>query len=184
MQPIAIEGLATGMIFAVAGSLIKAMAAVRSRKLTHWERHTIHDSHRRVIEQKRVTDQAPQPLLDRPQVGCLSQPGRASYSRHFRKEMRVVTAEVVKDFLILAESQIGSYQFHGDHLAIGQFGHRPPLAQAFSFRCPWQHLVNQTETCDNKIVQAHGVPPQKLAILLRKVDSMSLTFGKKTCTSG
>ena len=37
---------------------------------------------------------------------------------------------------------------------------------AFALRHHWQHLVNRTETCDNKVVQVHGVPPQKLVILL------------------
>jgi len=41
----------------------------------------------------------------------------------------------------------------------GQFGHRSSLAQAFAFRRGWQHLVKQTETCDNKV----GLPSWRLS---------------------
>ena len=65
-----------------------------------------------------------------------------------------------------------------------QFGRWPAFAQATPLREDRQQFINCTETCANKVVQVHGVPPQKLALLLSKVGSMSLSFGKKTCTSG
>ena len=184
MQSKAREGLPTGVIFAVAGRVIEAVTARGPRKLADRKRHTIHDGDGGIIEQQRVAHEAPQPLFDRPPVGGLPHPGRASHLRHLRKDMRGVAAEVVEDFLVLTQTQIGAHDFHRDDFALGQLWHRPALAQAFSFRGGWQHLVNQTETCDNTIVQVHGVPPQKRAILLRKVDSMNLSLCKETCTSG
>ena len=184
MQPKAVEGLPTGMIFAKAGTVVKPMAAIGARKLADRDRHTIHDRHRRIIEQEAVTDKAPQLLFHGPQVGRLAHKGRTIDLRHRWEKVCVVAAEVVKHFLILAQTQVGSGHFDRHDFAIGQFGQGTSFAQALSFRHGWQHLVNQTETCDNKVVQVHGFPPQKLTILLRRVDSMNLSFGKNTCTSG
>ena len=118
MQSKAIEGLPTGVIFAVAGRVIEAVTAIGAGKLAGRNRHTIHDGDGGIIEQQRVADEAPQPLFHRPQVGGLPQPGRASRLRHFRKEMRGVAAEVVEDFLVLTQTQIGSHDFHRDDFAI------------------------------------------------------------------
>ncbi len=184
MQAKAVKRLAAGMIFAKASRVIEAVTAVGTRKLAHRDRHTIHDGNRGIIEQETVSDQTPQSLFDGPQVCRLVHKGRASHPRHFRKEMRVVAAEVVKDFLILGKYQIGSYQFHRDDLAISQFGHRSSFAQAFAFRHGWHHLVNQHKTCDNQIVQVHDRSPHRFANRLRIGDFMSLFFRKNTCTSG
>jgi len=151
MQAKAIEGLSRGMIFAETGTGVKAMAAVGTGKLADRDRHTIHDSYRRIIEQQRIANQAPQPLFHGPQVGGLPQPGRAMHLCHGRKEMAIVVAEVDKDFLILREAQIRSYQFHGHYFAISQFGHRPSFAHTFAFRDGWQQVVNHDETCDNTL---------------------------------
>jgi len=101
MQAKAVEGLAAGMVFAKAGRVIKAMTAVGARTLADRDRHTIHDGHCRIVEQKAVADQAPQPLFDRPQVGGLSHKGRTIDLHHRWEKVRVVAAEVVKHFLIL-----------------------------------------------------------------------------------
>ncbi len=108
MQPKAVEGLPTGMIFAKAGTVVKPMAAIGARKLADRDRHTIHDRHRRIIEQEAVTDKAPQPLFHGPQVGRLAHKGRTIDLRHRWEKVCVVAAEVVKHFLILAQTQVGS----------------------------------------------------------------------------
>jgi hypothetical protein len=154
-------GLPTGLVTAYAGRVIKTVAAIGSYKLAHRDRHTIHDRYCGVIKQKRVADETPQPLFHGQQVGSLPQPGGANHSRHCRKEMRVVATEVIKDFLILGESQIGFYQFHCNDQAHGQLGHRPSFAQAFALRRCGQHLVNQTETCDNTIGLLSWCPSSK-----------------------
>jgi hypothetical protein len=100
---------------------------------------------------------------DGPQIGRLLHKGAAIHLRQRRKKVRVVTAEGVKDFLILTQTQIDPDYFNGDHLAIGQFGTWAAFTQAFSFCHYWHHLVNQTETCDNEVVQVHDLPPQKIA---------------------
>ena len=86
--------------------------------------------------------------------------------------------EVVEDLLILEQAQVRRHKFYRNHLTIGQFGQQPTFAQASSLRDDGQRFVNRTETCDNKVVQVHGVPPQILVMLLSKVDSLSLFFGK------
>jgi len=118
VQPKAREGLVAATIFAKAGRVIKPATAVHSGELADRDRHTIHNRPRGVIEQETIADQTSQPFFHRPQVGSLPHKGRASHPRHFRKEVGIVAAEVVKDFLILAESQIRSHQFHRDDLAI------------------------------------------------------------------
>ena len=92
--------------------------------------------------------------------------------------MRIMTTEVGEHILVLRQSQVGGDQFHRDHLAIGRFRPWSALAQVLSLRNDGQQFVNRTETCDNKVVQDHGVPPQILVMLLSKVDSLSLFFGK------
>ena len=82
MQTKAVEGLPTGMIFAIAGAVIKAMAAISALELADRDRHAIDNGHRRIIEQEAVADQAPQPLFHRPQVGGLAHKGRAIHLRH------------------------------------------------------------------------------------------------------
>lgn len=131
-----------------------------------------------------ISDQTPEALFHHPQVGRLAHTGRPIDLRHRREKVRVVAAEVVEHFLILTQTQVCADHFDRHHFGIGLFRHGTAFAQALSFRHGWQHLVNRTETYDNKVVQVHGIPPQKLAILLRRVDSMNLFFGKNTCTSG
>src|SRR5579859_1981082 len=183
MQPKAIKGLAIRVIFAVAGLTTKAHTPGRASKTADGQGYTVYDGHPAIIADQFIAQPTPQPLFDRPQVRGLPHKRGTSDLSHGGKEMAIVATKVVKDFLVLGESQIGADYFHRDDLTISQLGHRPSLAQARSFRHRWYHLVNQTETCDNKIVQVHGVPPQKLANLLRKVDSMDPFFGKNTCTS-
>jgi hypothetical protein len=125
---------------------------------------------------------APQPLFHDPQVGCLAHEGR-SYDLRHRWEKVCIVAEVVKHFLILAQTQVCSGYVDRHDFAIGQLGQGTSFAQALSFRHGWQHFINHTETCDNTVVQVHCFPPQKLAILLRRLGSMNLLFGKYACTS-
>jgi hypothetical protein len=163
MQAKAREGLRRVMIFAKTGSIIKAVAAVGPRKLAERNGHAIDNGYRRVVEQERITDQTPQPLFERPHIGRLAHERTAIHLRHRGKKVGGVTAKIVKDFLVLTQTQVGSHHFDGHHFAVGQLGHRSSCSQAFSFRCRWQHLVNQTETCDNKVVQVHDVPPHQIA---------------------
>src|SRR5690242_2832887 len=90
MQTEAVKGLPTGMIFPKVGCIIKTMAAIGSRKLADRDGHTIDDGYRWIREQECVTDQAPEPLFDGPQVRRLAYKRRASHPCHFGKEMRVV----------------------------------------------------------------------------------------------
>lgn len=162
VQAKAIEGLAAGMIFAIAGHVVEAMAAVRSHKLADRDGHTIDDGHGWIIEHQAVTHQAPQAFFDGPQVGGLPYKRRPIHLRHRWEKVRIVAAEIVKPLLILTQTQIRSHDFHHDDFAIGQLWHRPALAQALPFRGGWQHLANYTEKCDNKVVQVHGVPPHPI----------------------
>lgn len=184
LQSKAVKDLPIGMIFLKAGRDIKAMAGIGVRKLPDGNRHTISNGHRRVIQQEAITDHAPQPFFHRPQVGGLKHKGRAVHLRHRREIVRRVAVEEVDYLLVLGLSQVACDQFHDDPLTIDQFRHRPTFTQAFSWHYHGQRFVKRTEACDHKVVRVHGAPPQKPAILLRQVDSMSLSFGKKTCTSG
>src|SRR6266852_4971433 len=112
----------------VLAGVIKATAAIGAGKLTDRDGLTHHDGHHGIIEQQAIPDEAPQPLFDGPQVGCLPHKGRAIHSSQQREkcaEFRLWTA----------------------------------LAQALAFRRPGPHLVNETETCDNKI----GLPSWHLS---------------------
>jgi hypothetical protein len=120
------------MIFAKAGWVIKAMTAIGLRKRADGDRHPLHNGDCGIIEQQRVADQTPQPLVDRPLVSRLAQSGRPLHQSHQREKVRVVMAEVVKDFLVLREAQIRPHDFHRYDLAIGQLRHRTDaLASVF-----------------------------------------------------
>jgi hypothetical protein len=54
MQAKAIEGLPTGMIFAIAGRVVKAPTAGGTRKLADRDGHAVHNGHGWVIEQEAI----------------------------------------------------------------------------------------------------------------------------------
>ena len=95
----------------------------------------------------------PQALLDGPQIGRLPHKGRAMDCQECREKVAVMTAKVLKQLLILAQSQITANEFDGNHLAIAES--RWPavtVGKASSI---------QPATGENEIVQAHGFSPYR-----------------------
>jgi len=88
VQAKAVKGLAAGMIFAKAGGVVKATAAIGARKLTDGDWHTIHNGHRRIREQQAITHQTPQPFFHRPQVSGLPHKRTAIDVSQRRKKVR------------------------------------------------------------------------------------------------
>ena len=107
-----------------------------------------------------VAQPTPQALFDRPQIRCLPHERASMHVAKLRKKMRIMTLKVLKQGFILAQAQVISHDFHRHDFAIGQPWGRTARSQLVLVGNHWHHLVNQTKTCDNKIVQVHGVPPQ------------------------
>lgn len=142
VQPKAVERLATGTIFTKAGRVVKTIAAIGASILVHRDRHTIHDGDDRIIEQQSLTDQTAHTPFYRPQVGHLAYKLTAVQMSRHRQKVCVMVAKVVEHFLILTQTQVGSYDFHRVHLAISELGLRASFPQAFAFCRNWKELSN------------------------------------------
>ncbi len=162
MHTKAVKCLPICMIFAIARYATEADTPGRSGKTADRKWHTIHDGHARIIADYFVAQPAPQVLFDRPQVGGLPHKGCPMQTVKGGEKVRVVTPKVIKEFLILAQLQITSDHFHRNNFTIRQLWGWASCSQSLVFGDHWYHLVNQTKTCDNKIVQVHENPPQRV----------------------
>jgi hypothetical protein len=121
-----------------------------------------------VIEQPFIADQAKQPLFERPQIGRLSHKGCAMELAQGREKVHSMPTKLAVKRFVLVDQEGGSNHFHRDHLALSKLRHRSLASQSLSFQDRWQWVINQTQTCDNEIVQAHGGPPKSLRCCLTK----------------
>lgn len=99
METEAIKGLAGGMVTAIAGRTSKATAPMRTGESTDRNRHTIDERDR--IGPFTGDELMPELVLERPQVGGLTDKGRAMNVRKRREEMAVISLKILKDRLIL-----------------------------------------------------------------------------------
>lgn len=161
MHPKPIKGLSISMVFAIARHAPEAHTAGRTGKTAGGQRLAVHNGQVRIVADQFVTQPAPQPLFDHSQVGGLPHKGRAMRVAPGREKVRVVTSEIIEEFLILAEFQITCDHFDGQDFTIRQLWRWASYSQPLVFDHYWHHLVNHAKTCGNKIVQVHGSPPQK-----------------------
>ena len=94
MDPKARKGLSIGMVFPVPGQAAKAGTGGSSRKTTHGQGHALNDAYQGVLTDYLISHPAPQPLLDRPQIGCLADKGAAMDLGQDREKVRIVLLEI------------------------------------------------------------------------------------------
>jgi hypothetical protein len=125
MQAKPIKRLSIRMIFPIAGLPSEANTPGCSCKAADRNGNTVHDGQAWVVGEHRVAQEAPQAFFERPQIGRLSHKGGPMQVHKCRKEVAIMTLEVGKQSLILAQTQVTSHDFHRDHFAIGQLGGGP-----------------------------------------------------------
>lgn len=162
MHPKPVERLTCRMIFAKAGIAFETRTAIRSSKVSDRHGKAVNNSNAGIIGEQFVPNGAPQSLFDDPQIGSLSYKRRAMQFFKSRKEVASMPTKVFKESLVLAFVQVHANDFHRHHLAIGEFGFRSSLPQSLSCGHARHYLVNQTKTCDNKVVQVHESPHNRL----------------------
>jgi hypothetical protein len=160
MHPKTIKRLSICMVFAIARFATEADTPGGASKTTDGKWHTVHNGHTGIMADHLVAQPAPHVLFDRPQIGRLPHKGCSMQTNKSGEKVRIVTLKVVKEFLILAQPQVTSHDFHRHDFTIPQLWGWASCSQSVIFGDHWYHLVNQTKTCDNKIVQVHDSPPQ------------------------
>src|SRR4051794_11986152 len=84
----------------------------------HWK--AVYEGQFRIMSDVPVYQIKPHHLLDPPQVGCLPGESGAMYTRQGGEEVGVMSAEVVKDRLVLSKTQVLPDHFHCQHFTIQQ----------------------------------------------------------------
>lgn len=163
MQPEPIKGLSVGIVFVITCGAAKANAPRSTGKTIDQHRHTINNANQRIIANRLITQLAPEAFLDAPQIGGLSNKGTSSQLSKSEEKVRVVLAKVLKQLLVLRQTQVAAHDFHRENLAIRQFWHGTSLPKSLSVSYGQHHLVNSTKTCDNKVVQLHEGPLQSFS---------------------
>ena len=161
MQTKPIKGLSICMIFAIPCIASEADTPRSASKAAHRNWHAIHNGQTGIIADQFIAQPTPQPFFDGPQIGCLTNKGGTVQAPERRKKVRIVLLKVVEQLLILRQTQVTSNYFHRDDFTIRQLWGWTFSSQSLVFHNHWHHLVNQTETCDNKIVQVHENSPSK-----------------------
>ena len=118
MDPEAIEGLPGQDILPESPLSSEALAAVCPGELTDRKGEAIHQSKGRVILNG-AQDMLPYLLLDLPEVGRLAQESGPMHSRHCRKEVPIMLAEIPVQGGVLAEAQEFSHHFQRQYLKLG-----------------------------------------------------------------
>jgi hypothetical protein len=157
MQPEAIQGLAGGVIAARAGGIPEATAPVRTGEGTDRNRHAVDECHR--VGPFTANQLLPELVLERPQGGGLTDTGRPVNVRKRRKEMGVLSLNVLEDRLILGRAEELADDVHRHHFTIGEDGLRSALTEATSRQQRRNGFINQARGRYNNLIQVHGAPP-------------------------
>src|SRR6188768_2127150 len=120
-QPV--EGLACSTVSAVCRYVSHTLTFRCPGKTTHRHRKAVHKSQSFVMANT-LHKVEPHMFFDLPQVGRLSCESSSMHTGEGREEVRIVSTEVGEDTLILAESEMLTYHFNGENLAIGHDGRR------------------------------------------------------------
>src|SRR5205807_5734676 len=124
-----VKRLAIRVVFAIAGYAAKAHAPRSTGKATDRQRHAINDANQVIMADQGVTQRHPQTLFDRPQIGGLSDKGRAMQVSKTGEKVGIMLSEEGQERFILTDPQVRAHHFHGQYLAIQELGHRASLAE-------------------------------------------------------
>jgi hypothetical protein len=91
-------------------------------------------------------------LLDRPQIGCLTDEGGPVHLAQGREPVGPVATEVLEQAAVGVDAEELPDAFDGQDLAVGQGGCRATLAQALA----GQPVVDQAEHRDGEGRNIHG----------------------------
>src|SRR5690349_16131939 len=100
----------------------------------------------------------PSPLAP-PQVSCLPGESGAMYTRQRGEEVGVMSAEVVKDGLVLGNTQVLPNHFHAQHLTIRHRRLGASRSHPHPFQALCKGIVYMAKHRYNENVQVHCSPP-------------------------
>jgi hypothetical protein len=179
-----IEGLLYGVIFAISSFASEALASGGPSESADMHREAIYNRKTRVTVGL-LYKSLPKGFFQLPQISRLPDESGAMDKSQSRKEMREVTAEVIKDSFVLAQSEILSDYFYSEHFAIGKARIRAALAQALMAEVIRKRIVNEAKHSYNKSIQVQGKRPPIVGLVITIENASPWTFNlnPKTCTS-
>jgi hypothetical protein len=158
-QPI--EGLACRSISAERSYLPQALTLRCSGKSTYRHREAVYESQPLVM--RALPDKVePGSFLHLPQIGRLSGEGGAVQVGKSREEVEVVSAKIVEECFVLAQTKLLPDHFHGEHLAIRKdrlWSSPTQPTPSKALQTLFHSIVHVAKHRYNEAVQVHLLPP-------------------------
>jgi len=98
-------------------------------------------------------------VLERPQVGSLTDERRAMDVIEGWEEMAVRAAKILEDRLILIVAEEFANDVHRQHLTVGEDRSRSALTEPTPRQQRRNGFINQAVRRDHEVIQVHGAPP-------------------------
>lgn len=184
METEAIEGLLYRKVFTISSLASKALAS--------WGASEPADVHREAIYNGKIGvtvgllyESLPKSFFQLPQIGCLSDESRPMDKSQSGKQVCPVSAKILKDGLVLAQTEILADYFDGDDFTVSEPRQRSTLAQALRTEIIRKCVVNEAKHSYNEGIDVQGKRPPivGLAITIEDASPWTFNFDSKTCTS-